>query len=126
MSSHQRTFEESQTLVEQNVYKCCKMDGRCMSEYRRLILTYWTFIDHAMKWDERQQCFYIFQHRVVGLTSPESITRAFRKLVEKKVLQLTLEQQEKRVKMEEEYRLYHSPKNDVKYYTEGMDHWKET
>lgn len=119
-------FPKRQRTVENGVLRCVKFDGECLASYERLVMQYWTIVDRAMAYDDETGIFKIHSARISHCTSPESIDRAFRTLVKRKVLQLSEEDQRRREKYEKEYREYHSPKNGVAYWTEGMEHWKET
>jgi hypothetical protein len=118
-------FAERQRTVEAGVLKCIKYDAECMGSYKRLVLQYWTLVDRLFSYDAQTGVFSIQQARIHLLTSPESIDRARRKLIENKVLQYSEKDRTKMEQYEKEYRTYHSPKNAVEYYREGMINWKE-
>jgi hypothetical protein len=117
-------FSLRQHRVEDNVLKCIQYDAECMGSYKRLVLQYWTLIDRQFSYDAQKGVFSIHQSRIHLLTSPESIDRSFRLLVDRKVLQYSEADRLKREKYEREYREYHSPKNAVEYYREGADNYK--
>lgn len=119
-----RPLGETQPRVETMVMRCLKYDPECLWNYRRLVLQYWTLIDGVFSYDESTGVFTAQRGSLHLLTSPESIDRAFRLLVERKIVAFREEDRVRRAKLEEEYRIYHSPKNAVDY-REGMNHFKE-
>ena len=96
--------------VEQGVLKVLKMDPHIADgpKYRQLVLWYWTHIDKVFTHDRESGYYYTDMTRFTEATSPEAISRAFRRLVDKEVKKLTPYTEKRRREREEDYRNYYS------------------
>lgn len=101
-------FGDYMKTVQDVVFYCCKVEPECNVNYYVLVLTYWT-ITRAMKYNAEAQVYSVSKADSLKLTSPESINRAWRKLVEKGVIVLTEEEKLRRAELEKKYRAYHGP-----------------
>jgi len=103
--------------VEKGILKVLKMDPYIADgpQYKRLVLMYWTHIDEGFTYDRESGYYYTDMERFKEATSPEAISRAFRRLVDKEVQKLTPYTEKRRREREEEYRKYYSEetKNEV-------------
>ena len=105
-------FAAKQRRVEDGVLKCVNYDGACLNDYRRLVLQYWTIVDGAAFYDPERRMFCVYNWNVHRLTSPESISRALRKLIEHRVVALGADTREHRDAAREEFRGYHLEEKD--------------
>jgi len=98
--------------VEKGVLKVLKRDPHIADgpQYKKLVLWYWTHIDEAFIYDRESGYYYTDMQRFTEATSPEAISRAFRRLVDKEVKKLTPRTEKRRREREEEYRNYYSEK----------------
>lgn len=78
----------NRSYMENQVEQLIKRHGECLSNYRDLLLWYWTEVDKVIKFDPEKGMFYIYTWNIHRLTSPESITRIFRRLIAKKVIKI--------------------------------------
>jgi hypothetical protein len=99
-------FGDFMETVQDRVFYCCKIEPDCNVSYEILALTYWT-ITRAMKYDPGTQVYSIAKADNFKLTSPESISRAWRKLVEEGRIVLTEAEKSRRSELETKYRAYH-------------------
>ena len=74
--------------MENQVEQLIKRHGECLSNYRDLLLWYWTEVDRAFRYDPEKSMFYINTWNTHRLTPPESITRTFRRLVAEKAIKI--------------------------------------
>ena len=95
--------------VEAGVLKVLKMDPHIADgpKYRKLVLWYWTHVDKVFTYDRESGYYYTDMERFTDATSPEAISRAFRRLVDKEVQKLTPETEKRRRERQEEYRDYY-------------------
>ena len=103
------SFSDKRHKVEQGVLKILEMDPYIADgpQYKKLILLYWTHIDNAFIFDNPSGYYYTTPEDFAKATSPESITRAYRKLVEAEVAKILPSTKKRRRELEEEYRTYH-------------------
>ena len=100
---------ERERLVEQVVRK----HPECLDQYRALILWYWTDVDRAFKFNPLTATFSIKAWNLYRLTSPEAISRAFRRLVEAKVVKVREETERGRRLNEEDMRNFHLAEKNI-------------
>ena len=95
--------------VEAGVLKVLKLDPHIADgpKYRKLVLLYWCYIDKVFTFDRESGYYYTDMTRFTEATSPEAISRAFRRLVDKEVQKLTPRTERRRREREEEYRDYY-------------------
>jgi len=95
--------------VERGVLKVLKMDPYIADgpQYKKLVLMYWTLIDGAFTFDRESGYYYTDMERFTEATSPEAISRSFRRLVDKEVKKLTPRTEARRREREEEYKEYY-------------------
>ena len=95
--------------VEAGVLKVLKMDPHIADgpKYRKLVLMYWAHVDGVFTFDRESGYYYTDMERFTDATSPEAISRAFRRLVDKEVQKLTPETEKRRRERQEEYRDYY-------------------
>ena len=103
------SFSDKRHKVEQGVMKILEMDPYIADgpQYKKLTLMYWTFIDKAFTLDKPSGYYYTTPEDFKKATSPESISRAFRKLVEAEVAKLLPSTEKRRRDLETEYKTYH-------------------
>ena len=103
------SFTDKRHKVEQGVLKILEMDPYIADgpQYKKLILLYWVNIDKAFQYDKESGYYYTTPEDFAKATSPESITRAFRKLVEAEVAKLLPSTEKRRRDLETEYKTYH-------------------
>jgi len=96
-------FAKKQGTVSDNIIKLVKEHPTVTNDYRKLQWYYWFFIDGLVD--------YLPMERMMNLTQPESIGRAFRKLVEQGYIIVDEKTKKARLKEEENYRRYYGGKN---------------
>jgi len=102
------SFTAKQHEVEQGVMEVLKLDPHIADgpKYNRLCLLYWAHIDKVFSHDRESGYYYTWPERFEGATSPEAISRAFRRLVKKEVAKLSPETETRRRERQEQYRKY--------------------
>jgi len=100
-------FERRQYDTTKNVLWLCRNHPSAKTSYKALLFLYWEWIDGLMQRDPSTQICFIHEKDILKLTPPESITRAFRKLVEEGRIELTEEERARRGALEAEYRGYY-------------------
>ena len=102
------SFTARQHEVEAGVRKVLSMDPYIADgpRYNRLCLLYWTHIDKVVSLDKESGYYYTWPERFESATSPEALTRAFRRLVNKEVARLSPETETRRRELQEKHRLY--------------------
>lgn len=74
--------------------------------YQKLCILYWIHVDGAIQKDSLGETYYFTPEDIAKMTSSESITRAYRKLVERRLIKMGVIAHNKRHELEEEYREY--------------------
>ena len=100
---------ERERFVEQVV----KKHPECLDSYRNLLIWYWHDVDGALKYDPTTATFSLAIYNIYRLSSPEAISRAFRRLVEAKVVKVRTETERGRRVNEEDMRLYHLAEKNI-------------
>ena len=100
---------ERERLVEQVV----KKHPECLDSYRNLLIWYWHDVDGALKYDPATATFSLATYNIYRLSSPEAISRAFRRLVEAKVVKVREETERGRRVNEEDMKLYHLAEKNI-------------
>ena len=102
------SFTVKQHEVEAGVMEVLKRDPHIADgpKYNRLCLLYWAHIDKVFSHDRESGYYYTWPERFEGATSPEAVSRAFRRLVKKEVARLTPETETRRRERQEQYRKY--------------------
>ena len=116
--------------VENGVLLCVTMNPACLNNYNVLILEYWMRVDKAMYFQKelndgtrKGPAYYVYSWNTHRLTSPESITRAMRKLIKQKVVHIRKEDEEWRRRLEQGMRDY-ATEPKVKIPTADEVHYK--
>lgn len=105
------TFAQRQRNRERQVEQVVKRHPECLDSYRNLIIWYWHDIDGALKYNPATATFSLTTWNIYRLSSPEAITRAFRKLRENKVTAINEEAEKWRDREEKRYHEAYSKKN---------------
>lgn len=102
------SFVVKQHEVEEGVRQVLKIDPYVAEgpKYNRLCLLYWTHVDKVVTHDRESGYYYTDPDRFENATSPESISRAFRRLVDKAVAKLSPKTEERRRELQEKHRKY--------------------
>ena len=102
------SFTAKQHEVEEGVRKVLTIDPYVAEgpKYNRLCLLYWCHVDRVVTYDRESGYYYTDPERFEEATSPESISRAFRRLVDKAVAKLSPKTEERRRELQEKHRLY--------------------
>ncbi len=107
------SFEKKHRKVAEGVLKCLEIDPYAAvhpsgnPHYSKLILMYWAFVDRAFSYDSYDKMYYIHEDKINDLTSSESITRAYRKLLEESMIDLMGGQKQKRSELEDKYKEFY-------------------
>jgi len=96
-------IDREQATIRQNILYL-KNNGYDIKTYRKLLFNYWSWIDKAIIYDSKYHDYRMDERNIVLLTKPESINRAYRKLVEDGKIVLPENEIQDRASKEEEYR----------------------
>lgn len=96
--------------VTSRVLRLFKRDPTVAVNYSHLVFEYWLEYDRLL-YEVNTGTYYIEAKNIGRLQSPESITRAFRKLVEEEKINVPEYVEKLREELEEEYREHYSRKN---------------
>ena len=77
-------FAEKQRTVAEGVMQVLEIDPHIGAgpDYAKLVLLFWTYVDEVFTYNDDSGYYYTTEEDFRKATSSESITRAFRKLLE--------------------------------------------
>jgi hypothetical protein len=102
-----------QHLREKQVEQIVRRHPEALDSYRALLIWFWVEVDGAAKYDPKTATFSIKTWNLYRLTSPEAVSRAFRRLVESKVVIINEETERRRKLNEVEMKRYHLEQKGV-------------
>jgi hypothetical protein len=91
-------FVKKHRKIADNILELAKKYPAVIRDYRKLVQYYWHYIDGGP---------FIPYEILTRLTQPESISRAFRKLVEEKLINVPVQTRIGRDLQEDEYRRHY-------------------
>lgn len=100
---------ERERLVEQVV----KKHPECLDSYKNLLIWYWHDVDGALKYDPATATFSLATWNISRLSSPEAVSRALRRMIQKKIVVIDAEKQRWREREEKRYREAYSRKENI-------------
>jgi hypothetical protein len=105
-------FTQRQAKARNNVIKICRDHPESIGNYGKLVLWYWIDIDRLLTRDNYTKTYMtsILDLNKIKLTSSETITRAFRKLVEDGVIVVSEKTRESRDIQQERFREHYGQK----------------
>lgn len=98
---------------ERQVEQIVKRHPEALDSYAALVFFYWVESDKCMKYDPKTATFSIQSWNLNHLTSPEAISRAFRRLVEAKVVKVREETERGRRINEDDMKVYHLDQKNI-------------
>jgi len=99
--------------IQRDVQRVLDKHGEALDSYRALTLWFWVDIDGGIKYDPATATFTLHTWDLYRLTSPESISRAFRRVLKKNVAKYGAVEEKWRKREEERYREAYSRKESI-------------
>lgn len=99
--------------IQRDVQRVLDKHGEALDSYRALTLWFWVDIDKAISYDPATATFTLNAWNLYRLTSPESISRAFRRVIKRNVAKYGVVEEKWRRREEEGYREAYSFKEDI-------------
>ena len=101
--------------IQGDVQKVLDKHGEALDSYRALTLWFWTDVDKGLSYDPKTATFTLYAWNCHRLSSPESISRAFRRVLKRNVAKYGVMEERWRRREEERYReaYSHSEKNPI-------------
>jgi len=93
---------------ERQVEQVIKKHSEALDSYKALLIWYWVEVDKAMSYDSMTATFRIQAWNLYRLTSPEAVSRALRRVIERKEKEIGISKDKWRVREEEKYRAAYS------------------
>lgn len=97
-----KNFSAKHRLISENVVKIVREHPSTISDYRKLLQYYWYYIDGLKN--------FVPLDELERITQPESISRAFRKLVEQGVIIMDEKTKMARINEEKKFRSHYRKK----------------
>ena len=99
--------------IQGDVQKVLDKHGEALDSYKSLILFFWVEIDKGISYDPTTATFTLHTWDCYKLTSPESISRAFRRVLKRNVAKYGAVEEKWRRREEEGYREAYSRKEGI-------------